>query len=288
MHTRGSSTALLIAATLVFLVDSKKRRDLVDSEAVAIGNWLLRNYSFSTRLMNRVIRTGCFRLVANTLERLTVPGILEYFAVRKRAISRLADDAFEAGTTQLVVLGAGFDALASRIAREGDTMAIWEVDHPATQFWKRRAVKETGLSSKRLHFVGSDLNEGFPALGAGFSSSQPTFCIAEGLLMYLPEQRVINLFRWLRQISSNKCRIAFTFLEPQPDGHIDFYYQSRCIRTWLAAKREPFVWGIRREEIGTFLQNLGFRLLPIPPEIIEELDRRSVGEFLALAETNDE
>lgn len=237
--------------------------------------------------MHRLIRSGCFRLAATTLERLTVPGILEYFALRKRAISRLANDAFDAGITQLVVLGAGYDGLTSRVVRDRDSIAIWEVDQPATQSWKRRAVNETGLSSKRLHFVGSDLSEGFPALGAGFSSSQPVFCVAEGLLMYLPEQRVIDLFRRLRQLSPDKCRIAFTFLEPQPDGHIDFSYQSRGVRAWLAAKREPFVWGIRRQEIGTFLESLGFRQLAITPEITKELDRRSVGEFLVLAQTND-
>ncbi|HEY5892169.1 MAG TPA: SAM-dependent methyltransferase [Chthoniobacterales bacterium] len=286
MNTRGSSTALLIAATLVFLVEGRKRGDLVDPEAVAIGDWLLRNYSSGTRLTHRLIRTRFFRHAANMLERLTIPGILEYFAVRKRAISRLASNAFDAGTNQLVVLGAGYDALAARMIREHDVLEAWEIDRPATQLWKRRAVNETRQSSDRLRFVANDFSKGFPNLGAEFSSTDPVFCVAEGLLMYLPKHRVIDLFRWLRQLSPRKCRVAFTFLEPQLGGHIDFRLQSRCVRKWLAAKREPFLWGIPRDEIGAFLEDLGFRLLPIEPGTLQEMDRRSVGEYLVLAETS--
>jgi methyltransferase (TIGR00027 family) len=287
---RGSSTAFLIVATLVFLAEGRKQANLVDPESLAIGRWLLRNYSGSSRWIGRFIRTACFQFVAGGIEKLTVPGILEYFAVRKHAISRLANEAFDSDVQQLVVLGAGYDALAIKSVRKRDGVIAWEIDHPATQFWKRRAVNGTGLSLDRLHFVGKDFGEGFAGieLGADFSNKHSVFCVAEGLLMYLPEHRVIDLFLWLRQLTTQRCRVAFTFLEPQPDGRVDFHHRCRGIRAWLSAKREPFIWGIRREDLDSFLEKLGFRLLPIASEITDEMNRRCVGEFLALAESTDE
>ncbi len=48
------------------------------------------------------------------------------------------------GHRQLVVLGAGLDTYAYR-GRMRDRLRIFEVDHPATQAWKRRRLAEAGI-----------------------------------------------------------------------------------------------------------------------------------------------
>src|SRR5579863_1380748 len=65
------------------------------------------------------------------------------------ARTRFAEDALaaavERGVRQLVILGAGLDTYAYRGAM-GDRIRIFEVDHPATQAWKRRRLDEAEIA----------------------------------------------------------------------------------------------------------------------------------------------
>src|ERR1700694_4352171 len=59
------------------------------------------------------------------------------------ARSRIAEDALTVaannGARQLIVLGAGLDTLAYRTPLSG-RLRIFEIDHPATQAWKRQLL----------------------------------------------------------------------------------------------------------------------------------------------------
>ena len=63
------------------------------------------------------------------------------------ARTRFAEDALaaavERGVRQLVVLGAGLDTYAWRGGMR-ERVRIFEVDHPATQAWKRQRLAEAG------------------------------------------------------------------------------------------------------------------------------------------------
>src|ERR1700712_2289527 len=74
--------------------------------------------------------------------------------------SRIAEDALAAavkrGVRQLVVLGAGLDTYAYR-AEHADDLRIFEVDHPATQAWKRQRLTEAAIAlPPTLTFVSVD------------------------------------------------------------------------------------------------------------------------------------
>src|ERR1700684_280435 len=64
------------------------------------------------------------------------------------ARSRYAEDelarAVARGVTQYVVLGAGLDTFAYRNPHAG--LHVFEVDHPATQVWKRERVPAAGIA----------------------------------------------------------------------------------------------------------------------------------------------
>src|SRR5580658_4937110 len=64
------------------------------------------------------------------------------------ARTRFAEDALaaavERGVSQLVILGAGLDTYAWRGAMR-QRVRIFEVDHPATQAWKRRRLTEAAI-----------------------------------------------------------------------------------------------------------------------------------------------
>jgi hypothetical protein len=64
------------------------------------------------------------------------------------ARTRFAEDALAAavqrGVRQLVVLGAGLDTFAYR-SPHGDRLSLFEVDHPATQAWKRQRLADAAI-----------------------------------------------------------------------------------------------------------------------------------------------
>src|SRR6516164_2862170 len=68
------------------------------------------------------------------------------------ARSRIAEDALskavERGVRQVVILGVGLDTFALRNPH-ADRISIFEVDHPATQAWKRQRL--VGLNSRLRH-----------------------------------------------------------------------------------------------------------------------------------------
>jgi len=281
---QASSTALLIAASLSHLSRAGQTPSKVPLETRLVGDWLLRSYSPLIRGLLACLDQTWFSLLVHGLESLTEPHIIEHYAARKQALECLVRE--RSGIRQLIVLGAGFDTLALRLAAEFPHMRVTEIDHPATQIWKTTAVAACQLQSRGLTFIPHDLSRvtDFDFLLPAYRQDEDAFWVAEGLLMYFSGQRVEELFRRVHQASAPGSRIAFTFMEPQVDGRVDFRRSSRSVRLWLARHREPFAWGIRREVLPDFLSNLGFRLLDLPPDITREVSRLNVGEYLALAE----
>src|SRR5215472_3028236 len=66
------------------------------------------------------------------------------------ARSRIAEDALssavERGIRQIVILGAGLDTFALRNPHGTLEIRVYEVDHPATQVWKRRRLEESEIA----------------------------------------------------------------------------------------------------------------------------------------------
>lgn len=96
-----------------------------------------------------------------------------------------------AGFAQYVVLGAGLDTYGLR----GDSGArVYEVDHPATQEWKRGLVREAGLPvPDDLVFVPADFerDEPFARLrDAGFDPGRPALVSWLGVSYFLTREAI--------------------------------------------------------------------------------------------------
>lgn len=103
--------------------------------------------------------------------------------------TRFIDDVLgEAGPTrQTVILGAGLDTRAFRLAWPDDHR-VFELDHLDVLAFKNRVLTELGAHPTcELAAVGADLAQPWAdALrGAGFDVHQPTAWVVEGLLPYL-------------------------------------------------------------------------------------------------------
>jgi len=155
-HEHASRTALLIAASLVLLHDDAKYSRLVSKTAADLCAQVLQEHSWQTRLFLKIVQQTWFRPIAKFVERITIPGILLHYALRKKCIRELVRSALANGVAKVVILGAGFDPLSSELQREFPTAVFWEIDHPATQRHKVRACSEIGI--ERVHFVAVDLS----------------------------------------------------------------------------------------------------------------------------------
>ena len=255
-HEQASRTALLIAASLVLLHHDAKYSRLVSQTSVDLCTQVLEKHSAQTRLFLKIVQQTWFRPIAKLIERLTIPGILLHYALRKKCIGGLVRSALANGIAQVVILGAGFDSLSSELQREFPSAQFWEIDHPATQRHKVRACSEIGI--ERLHFVAVDLSaaglEREALIGSGFDPAKRTFWIAEGLLMYFPANIVSSLIRTLSSLSAPGSQFAFTFMEKQQDGHIRFDSQTKLVTWWLRTRSEPFLWGTTRSELAEFVR----------------------------------
>jgi methyltransferase (TIGR00027 family) len=100
--------------------------------------------------------------------------------------------AIRGGCRQLVLLGAGLDTRAFRMACLAD-VAVYEVDHPATQACKRRKASALAALARSVTFVPVDFESSSLAASLSrtdFRSDRPTVWVWEGVVMYLTDEAV--------------------------------------------------------------------------------------------------
>jgi len=115
-----------------------------------------------------------------------------WIALRVRYLDDQVAAFCDSGVRQIVMLGAGLDTRAARLARDG--VRFFEVDHPSTQQHKRAEIaKLAGYPVDAATFVSCDFeNQDFldQLTGAGFDPSAPAVIVWEGVVPYLTEPAI--------------------------------------------------------------------------------------------------
>jgi methyltransferase (TIGR00027 family) len=97
-----------------------------------------------------------------------------FLAVRSRMAEDALARAVAGGVRQYVVLGAGLETFAYRNPHPG--LRVVEVDHPATQAWKRQRLAEAGLAvPDGVTFVATDFSS--EALSAARRAARRAECV---------------------------------------------------------------------------------------------------------------
>ena len=200
-----------------------------------------------------VLKNGWARRAVFCLQHMMVSGIIAHYLARKRWIERQLRDALAGGIRQVVVLGAGFDALAARLSQEFPHVRFFEFDHPATQAAKRRGLDP----APNLEFHPVDLANESLAACPGFSRTDSSIVIAEGLTMYLTADRVAAMLQNSAALAGPAGQVIFTFMEQAADGSISFRGENPLVAWWLKSRREPFLWGISRNALPAWLEANG-------------------------------
>jgi len=143
-----------------------------------------------------------------------------FVAMRSRYAEDRLTEAVDRGIRQYVVLGAGLDSFAYRNSH-GDRLRVFEVDHPATQRWKRSRLVEAGIPvPSTLTFVPVDFeSQSLPAQlrHHGFRFDQPAYFSMLGVVVYLTKEALMDT---LRVIAACTPGTGITFSFSLPETHL--------------------------------------------------------------------
>jgi methyltransferase (TIGR00027 family) len=160
---------------------------------------------FDDPLALRIIgKDGASALQADPGQFETTP-LSPYMRAFVAARSRYAEDELALGVgrgvRQYVILGAGLDTFAYRNPYPESVLHVFEVDHPATQTWKRARLEESaitlpdGLTFAPVDFETQTLEEGLR--DAGYDPNQCTFFSWLGVTEYLTTEVVMATLRFI-------------------------------------------------------------------------------------------
>jgi methyltransferase (TIGR00027 family) len=192
-----------------------------------------------------------------------------FLVARSRYAEDKLNEAVAAGVRQYVLLGAGLDTFAHR--NPHPQLRVFEVDHPATQRWKRELLETSGIAiPARLSYAPVDFEVQELAAqleAAGFDAHAPAFFAWLGVVPYL----TLNAFRaTLASVASRPAGSGVTFDYGQPREALSL--SEQLVRDALASR------------VG--LTGEPFQLFFTPAEVARELARFTRMEDLGSTEIN--
>ncbi|WP_083931305.1 class I SAM-dependent methyltransferase [Kaistia granuli] len=239
-------------------------------------------------------------LARDELSRADSPGgetIRAFLAARSRfAEDRLAA-AVARGVRHVVLLGAGLETFAYRNPFADKGVVVFEVDHPATQAWKRERLAATGIAvPDNVTFVPVDFATEHldqKLLEAGLDPGVPAFFSWLGVAPYLTEAAILSTLGIIAARPGGG-EVVFDYAE-SPEK---LTLLQRLAFTTLAGRTaslgEPFVTFFRPDDLAGRLAALGFSSIEdrTGPDLgqiylggASALDRAAIGHVVAAIKT---
>jgi methyltransferase (TIGR00027 family) len=199
-------------------------------------------------------------------------------------------DAIES-VRQVVVLGAGLDTWAYRnpfAVTLADRLRVFEVDHPATQAWKRQLLADAAipipgsLTFAPVDFEKCTLADGLAA--AGFDRTQPAFFTWLGVVPYLTEEAVWSTLGFIASVghaisspantvaharAGNGTQVVFDYGDPPDSLSPEMRAAAERRAAHVAEWGEKFLSYFEPEKLHAKLRALGFNEIEDlgPPQI---------------------
>jgi methyltransferase (TIGR00027 family) len=133
--------------------------------------------------------------------------------IRTRFFDDYLLDAVERGIRQVVLLAAGLDTRAYRLAWPPG-VRLFELDLPDVSDFKRRVLDEhAAVAGCDRRAIAVDLRGHWvrPLTRAGLRPDQPIAWLVEGLLVYLSPDEAAHLLTTVGELSAADSRLAFEF-----------------------------------------------------------------------------
>jgi methyltransferase (TIGR00027 family) len=143
-----------------------------------------------------------------------------FLVARSKYAEQALAEAVGRGVRQYVILGAGLDTFAYRNPYSAQDLVVFEIDHHATQDWKKDRLRSVGIPRPALlKFVALDfetdkLEEQLPQVG--FKTTEPAFFSWLGVSMYLPGPTVLATLKSVASLAFPGSGIVFDYqLSPE-------------------------------------------------------------------------
>ncbi len=184
-----------------------------------------------------------------------------FLAVRSRYAEDQLASAFERGVRQYVVLGAGLDTFAYRNPYRSRGLHVFEVDHPATQEWKRAQLYAAGIAIPQemtfsaVDFESQPLADGL--LAAGFEQEQAAFFSWLGVTPYLSRPAFDATIRFIASLPPGSG-VVFDFAIERRLLSLPQQLALDALAARVARAGEPFQLFFDPAALGGDLAQLGF------------------------------
>jgi methyltransferase (TIGR00027 family) len=144
-------------------------------------------------------------------------------------------------------------------------LEIFEIDHPASQIWKRQRLAELGIEVPRmLHFVPIDFERQTLAesLGVGgFNRSAMAFFSWLGVTQYLTREAVLRTLREITGVAAHGSELVMQFIVPPTK----LSETERNLVTALASRAaevcKPFLSYFETDDLEAHLRQIGFEAI---------------------------
>jgi methyltransferase (TIGR00027 family) len=172
---------------------------------------------------------------------------------------RLAESA-RRGIAQYVILGAGLDSFAYRSGLAGQ-VRVFEVDHPATQRWKRKLVTEAGITPSGtvtyvpVDFEAESLSERL--VDSGFDPSRPALVSWLGVTMYLTREAIGETLAVIGGFAPG-TEIVVDYILPADLRDAAGRTYAEAVGSMAAERGEPWLSSFSPHDMSSLLEEHGF------------------------------
>jgi methyltransferase (TIGR00027 family) len=192
----------------------------------------------------------------------TVSKSLRAFLVAR---SRYAEDALALavsdGVRQYVVLGAGLDTFAYRNLHASAGLRVFEVDHPASQEWKREKLRAAQINiPPETVFVPVDFERETITnclQQAGFAPKEKTFFSWLGVTPYLTDRAFAETLSFIASMPTGSG-VVFDYAVPRASLKFIERFIFDRISARVAAAGEPFQLFLDPKHLAERLHQVGF------------------------------
>ncbi|AKB32001.1 hypothetical protein MSSIH_1311 [Methanosarcina siciliae HI350] len=207
-------------------------------------------------LVNRIRFVLSKLVIGSGIYGLMFGGAIEFITARERYIDDFLKACLSESLDQVVILGAGFDTRAYRIAGIEKTQ-VFEVDHPATQEVKLKRLKKVinplpdHVTFVQVDFDTQMLGERLPA--SGYDEQGKTLFIWQGVTMYLTPEGIDSTLAFIANHSGPGSAVIFDYF------YNETLYDMKTVRWITRVIGERLIFGIDEGQIEPFLIRRGSR-----------------------------
>jgi methyltransferase (TIGR00027 family) len=217
---------------------------------------------YAQTLIPKSILNSLFKLIIDSsLYDRMAPGAKAFIVGRERYIDDFLKASLAEGLDQVVILGAGFDTRAYRIAGIEKTR-VFEIDHPATQEVKLERLKKViDPLPDYITFIPVDFNTqrlGERLLESGYNEQSKTLFIWQGVTYFLTTEGVDTTLAFIANHSGPGSAVIFDYFynETLHDTH---RADVKAMQRTAQLVGEAYMFGVDQGQIESFLTQRGYR-----------------------------